>query len=309
MGSPERGGRPGRRRPDSGAMGVAVLDKDAGWTSHDVVAKVRGILATRRVGQSGTLDPDATGVLVVGVGPYTKLLRFLQVLPKRYECEIVFGIETETLDAAGTVVATHEMEVDEAELGSEVRRLTGPIEQVPPMVSAVKIDGRRLHELARKGVEVDRPPRPVEVYRFEVTPTDEPLIWRASVECSSGTYVRVLAADLGKALGGGAHLRALRRLSVGGFGLDDACTLDTLGPDRLLTGAAAVPGFPLARVDDVAARAVGQGAVLDADDLGVAGHGPWPVIGPDGELLAVYELFDRGDGGRRVKPALVLGRA
>lgn len=292
----------GRRGKDSGdgpIHGVAIVDKDAGWTSHDVVAKARGILGTRKVGHSGTLDPDATGVLVLGVGRATKLLRFLQLLPKSYECEIVFGTETNTLDAAGEVTATYEMTVDPAEATAATAQFTGDIQQVPPMVSAVKIDGKRLHELARKGIEVDRPPRPVTVYRYDVEPTDDPLVYRAFVDCSSGTYVRVLAADLGHALGGGAHLRKLRRTSVGAFTLADATSLEDV---TVIPMAEAVRGFPIVRVDEATEAAIRVGAVLDSDALGVAGTGPWPILSPTGELLAMYEPF--GDG--RVKPVVVL---
>lgn len=292
----------GRRGKDSGdgpIHGVAIVDKDAGWTSHDVVAKARGILGTRKVGHSGTLDPDATGVLVLGVGRATKLLRFLQLLPKSYECEIVFGTETNTLDAAGEVTATYDMTVDPAEATAATAQFTGDIQQVPPMVSAVKIDGKRLHELARKGIEVDRPPRPVTVYRYDVEATDDPLVYRAFVDCSSGTYVRVLAADLGHALGGGAHLRKLRRTSVGAFTLADATSLEDV---TVIPMAEAVRGFPIVRVDEATEAAIRVGAVLDSAALGVAGTGPWPILSPTGELLAMYEPF--GDG--RVKPVVVL---
>lgn len=292
----------GRRGKDSGdgpIHGVAIVDKDAGWTSHDVVAKARGILGTRKIGHSGTLDPDATGVLVLGVGRATKLLRFLQLLPKSYECEIVFGTETNTLDAAGEVTATFDMTIDPAAASAATARFTGDIQQIPPMVSAVKIDGKRLHELARKGIEVDRPPRPVTVYRYDVEPTDDPLVYRAFVDCSSGTYVRVLAADLGAALGGGAHLRNLRRTSVGAFTLADAHPLEEV---TVIPMSEAVRGFPVVRVDEAVEAQVRVGAVLDSEALGVAGSGPWPVLSPSGELLAMYEPF--GDG--RVKPVVVL---
>jgi tRNA pseudouridine55 synthase len=292
-----RGSRPG------GPDGVAVVDKPAGWTSHDVVAKSRGLLGTRKVGHSGTLDPDATGVLVLGVGKATRLLRYLTALGKGYEAEIVLGVETSTLDAAGEVTATHDM----TGVGLDAARaaavpLTGPILQVPPMVSALKVDGRRLHELAREGVEIEREPRPVTVHRFDLDATDDPLVLRAVVECSSGTYVRSLAADLGHALGGGAHLRALRRTSVGGFTLDDAVALEALSPDHLLPVAAAVAHLPSVVVDGDVAVAVGHGKVLDRADLGVDGDGPWAVVDDGGTLRAVYQAH-RAD---TVKPELVI---
>jgi tRNA pseudouridine55 synthase len=288
-------------RTDRGPDGVVVIDKPAGWTSHDVVAKLRGVLGTRKIGHSGTLDPPATGVLVLGVGAATRLLRFLTVLPKAYVGEIVLGVETTTLDAAGVVTAVHDMDaVTDERVRAAAAALTGDIEQVPPMVSAVKVGGRRLHELAREGKEVTREPRPVTVSRFDVEPLhDEPGVWRATVECSSGTYVRSLAADLGTALGGGAHLRALRRTAVGGFGLDDASTIEA---PVLRPVADAVAHLPAVVADPDLAAEVAHGRVFDHERLGVTpGSGPWAVLDPDGWLLAVYE-----DHGERTKPAVVV---
>lgn len=293
-----RGSRPG------GPDGVAVVDKPAGWTSHDVVARSRGLLGTRKVGHSGTLDPDATGVLVLGVGRATRLLRYLTALGKAYEAEIVLGVETTTLDAAGEVTATHDMTGTTVDAARRVvaEQLTGPILQVPPMVSALKVDGRRLHELAREGIEVEREARPVTVHRFDLEPTDDPLVLRAAVTCSSGTYVRSLAADLGRSLGGGAHLRALRRTAVGGFGLDRAVALDALTPDHLLPVATAVAHLPGLVVAGDVAVAVGHGRVLDRTELGAEGEGPWAVTDDEGVLRAVYRAH-RGD---TVKPELVI---
>jgi tRNA pseudouridine55 synthase len=206
--------------PEAGPppAGVLVVDKEAGCTSHDVVARARRLLRTKKVGHSGTLDPDATGVLLLGVGPATRLLKLLTALPKSYACEIVLGAETSTLDDSGAVTATFDMAgvtLDQARAAAAA--LTGDIRQVPPMVSAVKVGGRRLHELARAGIEVERAPRPVTVHRFDLAAGPAPGTLRAEVDCSSGTYVRTLAADLGTALGGGAHLRALRRTAIGPF--------------------------------------------------------------------------------------------
>ena len=279
---------------------MAVVDKPAGWTSHDVVAKTRGVLGTGRVGHSGTLDPDATGVLVLGVGRATRLLRFLTELPKSYEAEIVLGTETGTGDSSGSVVARWDMAgVTESAVRAAAESLTGEIMQVPPMVSAVKVGGRKLYELAREGVEVERQPRPVTVHRFDVVgAAGAEGVWRATVECSSGTYVRVLASDLGLALGGGAHLRALRRTAVGGFGLDRARPVES---PALLPMAAAVSHLPGVSVDSVGAADVGFGKVMDRDRLGVDGDGPWAVHDSDGELLAVYEPF-----GEAAKPMVVV---
>lgn len=287
---------------NAGPHGVVVIDKPAGWTSHDVVAKSRGVLGTRKVGHSGTLDPDATGVLVLGVGHATRLLRFLTELPKSYDGEIVLGVETSTLDAAGEVTATHDMTaVTPADVADAAADLTGDLMQVPPMVSAIKIDGRRLHELAREGKEVERPPRPVHVARFDVEAVPgEPLVYACSVDCSSGTYIRSLAADLGSALGGGAHLRSLRRTSVGGFGLDQAGSIET---PTLLPVAAAVRHLETVTVDDDTAAAVGHGRILPVDTLGVVGPGPWAILDEPGELLAVYEPHRHG-----AKPTVVIPR-
>ncbi len=280
--------------------GIAVIDKPAGWTSHDVVAKARGVLGTRKVGHSGTLDPDATGVLVLGVGRATRLLRFLTALPKSYEAEIVLGSETDTLDSAGRVTATHEMAgVTEAQARLAAASLTGHILQVPPMVSAVKVGGRRLHQLAREGVEVEREARPVTVHRFELAAVPgRDGVLSAEVDCSSGTYVRVLAADLGRALGGGAHLRNLRRIAVGGFSVAEAHPVES---PEVLGMSRAVEHLDGVRVSPAVAADVTHGRVLDLDRLGAAGAGPWAVHDADGGLLAVYERFRAG-----AKPSVVV---
>jgi tRNA pseudouridine55 synthase len=277
---------------------LCVVDKPAGMTSHDVVAVCRRQLGERRVGHAGTLDPDATGVLLVGVGSVTRLMRFLSGADKSYEGEVVLGVETATLDAGGDVTARHDM----AMTLDEVRRavadhLVGPIEQVPPMVSALKVGGRRLYELAREGVEVERVPRPVTVHRFTVDATADPLVYRIAVDCSSGTYIRSLAADLGHLLGGGAHLRRLRRTAVGTFTAAEARPLDAL---ELLAPRAAVRDLPAVTVDAATAARVTHGAVLDRP--GDDSPGPWAIFDPAGALLAVYE----GHGTAAAKPAVVL---
>lgn len=291
-----------RRKGVGGPDGLVVVDKEAGWTSHDVVAKSRGLLGTRKVGHSGTLDPDATGVLLLGVGRVTRLLKLLTALPKTYTCEIVLGVETSTLDASGDTTATHDMSgVTFAEIEKAAVGLTGEIMQVPPMVSAVKIDGKRLHQLAREGVEVERQPRPVTVHRFVVEPTADPLVVSAEVECSSGTYVRTIAADLGHALGGGAHLRDLRRTAIGSFSLADARRLAEISPERVLSPAEALRDYPTVVVGDDEVVAIGHGKVLPRDDRYV-GDGPWAVHDAAGRLLAVY-LAHRGD---TIKPDVVV---
>ena len=293
--------------PGPAVNGLVVIDKAAGWTSHDVVARCRGIFGQRRVGHAGTLDPDATGVLLVGLGRVTRLLRFLSALPKTYTTDIVLGTATTTLDASGEVVATYDMgEVTPAMVHEAAASLTGEIEQVPPMVSAVKVGGRRLHELARQGVEVERAPRPVTVYRFDTAPDPErPGVYRAEVECSSGTYVRVLAHDLGLALGGAAHLANLRRTRIGSFGATDMRPLEAVeaaGPAAVLTPAEAVRDLDAVTVEPAIAVSVRRGLALDRVPLGAVGEGPWALLDERGALLAVYEATDSD----RIRPAVVL---
>jgi tRNA pseudouridine55 synthase len=287
-----------RRRPAS-VHGLAVVDKPTGITSHDVVDLLRRRFHERQVGHAGTLDPDATGVLLVGVGDVTRLMRFLTGARKTYTGEVVLGVETSTLDAAGEVTATHDMHavtVDDAR-AVVAAHLVGDILQVPPMVSAVKVGGRRLHELAREGVEVERAPRPVNVGRFDVASSAEAGVLRIEVECSSGTYVRTLAADLGHLLGGGAHLRALRRTAVGSFTVDEAAPPDE---SPLLTPAEALRDLARVTVDAAGAEHVAHGRILPS----FPGSGPWAVLGPSGDLLAVYEAHQG-----RAKPTVVLARA
>ena len=284
-----------RRRPAT-THGVAVVDKPAGVTSHDVVGMLRRRFGERQVGHGGTLDPDATGVLVVAVGKATRLLRFVETTRKGYVGEVVLGAATSTLDAAGDVLATFDMSdvtIDDARRIVDAH-LVGDIEQIPPMVSAIRVDGKRLHELAREGIEVEREPRPVTIHRFDVADWAEPGVLRIEVECSSGTYIRTLADDLGRLLGGGAHLRHLRRTHVGAFTLDQAAPPDDC---ILLPVATAVRGLPQVTVDDATAALVANGRVLDA----WPGDGPWAVSSLAGDLLAVYEPF-RG----QAKPAVVL---
>ncbi len=287
--------------------GLVVIDKEAGWTSHDVVARCRRIFGQRRVGHAGTLDPDATGVLLVGLGRATRLMRFLTALPKTYTTDIVLGTATSTLDASGEVTGTYDMaHVTPDLVRAAAAALTGEIEQVPPMVSAVKVGGRRLHELARQGIEVERPARPVTVYRFDTEPDPaRPGVYRAEVECSSGTYIRVLAQDLGRALGGGAHVANLRRTRIGSFGETEMRPLDHVGPDDVLTPAQAMRDLDFVTVDAAVAASIRTGLPLDRIPLGAVGDGPWAMLDTRGDLLAVYEAT----GTDRIRPAVVLAGA
>ncbi len=283
--------------------GFVVVDKPVGMTSHDVVARCRRLLGQPKAGHAGTLDPDATGVLVVGLGRATRLLRFATGLAKSYVGEVVLGSATSTLDAGGVVVATYDMSgVTEDDVRAAAAGLTGRILQVPPMVSAVKIGGRRLHEIAREGGEVERSPRPVEVARFDVTPAGEPGIFAVTVDCSSGTYVRSLADDLGAALGGGAHLRRLRRTAVGSLSVSDAVPLDDLSRADVRPASGLVAHLAAVTVGDELVAQIAHGKVLDRRELGATGEGPWTISSDDGELLAVYEPW----ADERAKPTVVL---
>ena len=296
--------------PSSAPEGVCVVDKPAGMTSHDVVAAARRRLGTRKVGHAGTLDPGATGVLVLGVGRATRLLRFVTGLAKSYTGEVVLGVATSTLDASGTVVATADMgHVGLDEVRAAAATLVGPLAQVPPMVSAVRVGGRRLHQLAREGIEVERESRPITVHRFEVlapprpVPAEEGAGWSVPVEvdCSSGTYVRSLAADLGAALGGVAHLRHLRRTAIGPFTLEQAGPLDDLVVRPSLDAVSHLTVVPVD--EDVAALvATGTRLVRAGESVELPGSGPWALVSSTtASLLAVYEAH-----GERAHPAVVL---
>jgi tRNA pseudouridine55 synthase len=289
--------------------GLVVVDKPGGWTSHDVVAKLRKVYGQRRVGHAGTLDPDATGVLLVGLGRATRLLRFLQDAGKSYRGRIVFGVATSTLDASGEVVEQHPMSVTRSDVERATRTFVGDIEQLPPMVSAVKVGGRRLHQLARAGQDVERAPRAVHVDRFEVEAFEDGPYPAADVfvECGSGTYVRSLAADLGVALGGCAHLASLRRLSVGSFTLDEASSMEHVvaEPDALvLPLASAMRDLERVVVDDERTRAARHGIAFPGGTLGEQGSGPYALVDAAGELVAVYERR-----GAACKPAVVVADA
>jgi tRNA pseudouridine55 synthase len=278
-------------------IGFLVVDKEAGWTSHDVVARCRRILSERRIGHAGTLDPGATGVLVIGVGRATRLLRYVSGVDKEYRGEVVLGATTTTLDEDGEVLERFDMAgVTLDDVRAAASALTGEIDQMVPMVSAVKVGGQRLHKLARAGTEVVRPVRRVTVERFEVSEGAEPGTFGVSISCSSGTYVRVLAADLGATLGGGAYLRRLRRTRVGSFTESDAKTLEEIETAFALGDHSAFRP-PLDALGDLgklivtgAVRTdVAHGRPLDRSAIGASGAGPFALVDHAGELLAVYE--------------------
>jgi tRNA pseudouridine55 synthase len=293
--------------------GLLVVDKPAGWTSHDVVARARRLCGTRRVGHSGTLDPMATGVLVLGVERGTKLLTFLVGCDKSYAATIRLGMSTLTDDAEGEVtqaLGVNDLDRLRAGLPTAVADLTGDIEQVPSSVSAIKVKGVRSYTRVRQGDAVELPPRPVTVRRFDVLsvrPGSASEVGRAievvdvdvEVDVSSGTYVRALARDLGAALGVGGHLTALRRTRVGGFTLDGAVSLDALtaiseadGPDGiplLPIADAARAQLPVHEVSMAEAVRLGHGQRIASALTGSAGDDAVAAIAPDGRLVAVLD--------------------
>ena len=292
------------RKPAS-VHGFVVVDKPAGMTSHDVVARLRRRFNERRVGHSGTLDPDATGVLIVALGNATRLLQFLGNLPKSYTGEVVFGTATSTLDASGEVTATSDMSMLSIERVRDASRsLTGEILQIPPMVSALKVGGRRLHEIAREGGEVERAPRPVTIHRFVVGEVVERIdgnpVVSIDVTCSSGTYIRTLAADLGQLLGGVAHLRNLRRRAIGDFVVGpahDDQSIDTAPLQSAAAVMAHLDGVKLAMVsvDDDTAAKVRNGRVFETlGGLDGREHDTRVVLNQRNELIAVYRRTPQG---------------
>ncbi|WP_433700097.1 tRNA pseudouridine(55) synthase TruB [Nocardiopsis sp. CA-288880] len=276
--------------------GVVVVDKPADWTSHDVVAKTRGLARTRRVGHAGTLDPMATGVLVLGIEKGTKLLGHLTLTEKEYAATIRLGLVTNTDDAEGEPGARVDAsEVGDGAVHAAVARLTGEIQQVPPQVSAIKVDGKRAYKSAREGKEVVLRPRTVTVARFEVTAVrrveDADGVFvdvDADVTCSSGTYIRALARDMGEDLGVGGHLTALRRTRVGPYDLSQARTLDQLAEEftQVPLARAVAVAFPVRMLTDDETRLVRNGNRIEPSSLG---PGPVGMFAPDGRVIALGE--------------------
>jgi len=297
--------------------GILLVDKPHGLTSHDVVARVRRLAGTRKVGHAGTLDPMATGLLILGVGSATRLLTYIVGVDKRYEATIRLGAATTTDDAEGETVATasaHDLgAVDDADIHAGIARLTGALMQIPSSVSAIKVDGKRAYARVRGGEDVQLAARSVTVSAFELLTTEhvragEGLVaidLTVAVECSSGTYIRALARDLGAALGVGGHLTALRRTRVGPFSIQDAATLENLPvTERLLVpadaAAALMPGVALTAAQTVD---LGHGKRLPAaelhtlagsrsDDRILTDGVPLAALAPDGRLVGLVEVRD-----------------
>lgn len=274
--------------------GCLVVDKPAGMTSHDVVDEVRRKLRTKRVGHGGTLDPDATGVLLLGIGKATRFLSYAQTAPKRYEAVVTFGRSTTTQDASGDTVEQRPVDrLTIEQVSNELTAFIGEIDQIPPMVSAVRIGGERLHEKARRGETVERPPRRVTIYDLKLLDHDIPDGSEITIEvtCSGGTYIRTLAHDLGEAVGTGAHLKRLRRTEASGFGVDEAVSLDEVDRSVLRSLADVVRAMERVEVDPKDAAAVANGRPLvRADRVPDVADGERVAVVRDDLLLAVYRV-------------------
>jgi len=307
------------RRPTA-PDGLVIVDKPHGWTSHDVVARMRRLAGTRKVGHAGTLDPMATGVLVVGIGRATRLLTYVVGADKEYLATVRLGVTTTTEDAEGeTLAVTDASRLTRDDVVAAAVPLTGDVQQVPSAVSAIKVDGQRAYARVRAGEQVELAARPVTIRTIDVgavrvAEVDGTGVLDVDVRvvCSSGTYVRAIARDLGAALGVGGHLTALRRTRVGGYALSQARTMDDLAQtsddvplDVLSLADAARATFPVRELTEAEARALSYGQAIDADDAAVASSGATTAaIGPDGTLVALVEAR-----AGRVKPALVFAPA
>ena len=286
------------------APGLVIVDKPAGMTSHDVVGRCRRLFGTRKVGHAGTLDPMATGVLVIGIERATKILGLITGTDKSYAATIRLGQTTSTEDAEGEVLRTVPAEqVTDEQIAAAVSALRGNIDQVPSAVSAIKVAGERSYKLAREGRAVELPARPVRIERFDVLAVrrhDGFADVDVVVDCSSGTYIRALARDVGDALGVGGHLTALRRTAVGRYGLDEARTLDDLAEQARLSYSldeACLLGFP--RRDLTESQVIDTGHGRSLEPAGISGI--YAATAADGRVIALLE-----DGATRTKPVVVL---
>lgn len=292
--------------------GFLLVDKPAGWTSHDVVAKVRNLLRMKKVGHAGTLDPMATGLVVVGLGRATRLLRFVQGAPKEYVARAVFGVATESLDADGAILERAEMPIERSEVEQTMERFVGTIAQIPPMVSARKVGGKKLYELAREGIEIEREARDVHIYQLELidfAPSSYPEVTFRTV-CSTGTYVRTLGDDIAQALGGRAHLSALRRVRNGSLHVNDAVSMVQLeaaagegkAMEMVLSPRDGLPDLAEVTVGSDLSRGVASGLAFPVSALDEApADGPARVVDEDGRMLAVYRI----EGGK-ARPEVVI---
>lgn len=296
-------------------LGILLIDKPLGLTSHDVVSRTRRALNTKRVGHAGTLDPLATGLLLVAVGHATRFLNYLPLEPKVYEAVFRFGQSTTTFDAEGEVTATAPVPTDlEKRINNALPQFQGEIQQVPPMYSAVKKAGKPLYTYARKGEDIERESRLVTLHEFNVTPSfspeslpflsPEPTPETAdigfTIVCSGGTYVRSLAHDLGTAIGVPAHLAALRRTAIGRFGIEDAIPLESITPEELWPLSDALPPLPFVPLNETQVTYVHQGRVIRVRELP-----PEPTVAltdPDGNVIAIA----KATAANQLQPELVI---
>jgi len=286
--------------------GFLVVDKPGGMTSSQATGRVKRATGARKAGHAGTLDPSATGALVVGVGTATRLIRFIQDQPKEYVAKALFGVATDTLDSDGAVLSRTPMCFARTDLEAVLPRFTGVIDQVPPMFSALKRGGRRLHELAREGRVVEREARPVEVHELELLSVGDPPYPEVGlrVVCGKGAYIRSLADDIASALGGSAHLTALRRTRIGSMEAARGIAVDDLADweGHLLAPAEALKGMAAVTVGPATARGVGHGMSFAGGDIAAAPAGlPYRVHDETGRMLAVYSR-----DGDRARPEVVL---
>ena len=281
--------------------GIVLVDKEPGWTSHDVVARTRKKLNMRKVGHSGTLDPPATGVLILGIGKATRLLKYVTDLPKRYTATMVLGTETTTLDAEGEITNVQSgIGVSLESLQQVATQFVGAILQTPPMVSAVKVDGKRLYEIAREGREIERKPRSVHVHHISIEHTSEKDIYKIHVTCGSGTYIRSLVSDIAQAAGTIAHVGSLRRNSIGSFNDSDANTIEEIEVIRMESG---LRDYSQIVVNEEDAALIRVGNVFQKNHFDLQGiPEPWALTDEQGKLLAVYKLHKGGT----IKPDVVI---
>ena len=272
--------------------GVIIIDKPQGWTSMDVCAKLRGIFHEKRVGHAGTLDPMATGVLPVFLGRATRAVEYAADGAKEYHAVLRLGTVTDTQDSTGTVLETNSVSVTAADIEAVLPRFRGEIEQIPPMYSAIKINGQKLYDLARKGREVERKSRPVTIFALELGDQLSETDFRLRVECSKGTYIRTLCHDIGQALGCGATMTELRRTCAAGYTLAQAVTLEQVqqaeDPAALLAGVdTCFAHLPQLTLTAAQAKCVRNGMAFTYPD-----EGEWRVYDPEGEFLAVCRTVE-----------------
>jgi tRNA pseudouridine55 synthase len=267
-------------------LGVLLVDKPQGLSSHDVVARIRRRFGTKRVGHAGTLDPQATGLLVIAVGPATRFLQYFPLEPKEYVAEVTFGVATDTQDGEGEVTFEAEVPRDlEFEIDYVMPRFRGLIEQIPPMYSAVKKDGQPLYKYARRGEEVERALRKVHIKEVDLLQIESPIASFRLV-CSGGTYVRTWANDLGEAMGCRAYLSGLRRTQIGKFHVDDAVTWEEATPQDLIPLDQALPPMPLMTLNERQAAAIRNGQAIGNHEHR-SGH--VGLVAPDGEVIGVAQ--------------------